>query len=286
MRAASFPLACGVACGLALWGHGAGAASVGVSIFGQPFVFFDDIEVQPNGDVRSERLDLIACDGSVRLATETCDGSVINVQEIAIDLSFFRNPGSDVAVQVLGGSPLFDITVAFAMFTPGFAGLYDLTLEGQYELERFRDATGAYLPGDIVLKSVDTYLPMPDHLTGGRFGHGNPIAVKHGMGDYVLPEFPQGQSPQPGNLLVTGALMSGMDAMTFGQVLCQAGDCEFTDTIISMMIDNPGGGDYRAKVYAQMTWQPSTAVIPLPAAGWLLLGGLCLLAGLGRRARR
>lgn len=64
-----------LAAGLALSATGVSAASIAVSVLGNPFVFFE-VPTQSNGDVRSERLDLVSCDDSVRLASVGCDGSV------------------------------------------------------------------------------------------------------------------------------------------------------------------------------------------------------------------
>lgn len=261
-----------LAAGLALSATGVSAASIAVSVLGNPFVFFE-IPTQPNGDVRGEQLNLVACDGSVRLATEACDGSV-RVEEIAIDISATRNPGTSVGVGLVGDSPDFEITVAFVSGWVLADGPYDLTLQGQFELERLRDKPG-FDGGVITLTPSPVYPLMPDFLTGGRFG--TEFAIVHGTGPHVLGD---GMD----DTFASGPLLTGGEALLVGQVLCLSGSCTTVDAIVSMRVLNPGEALRRARVDAQMTWEPGTlAPIPLPAAGWMLLAGLGALGTLARR---
>jgi hypothetical protein len=53
-------------------------------------------------------------------------------------------------------------------------------------------------------------------------------------------------------------------------------------TTISTLFQSPEGGNNSAVLYAQY----SVSIIPLPAAGWLLLGGLGALGAVARRRRK
>lgn len=268
-----------LACCLAFTANTSHAATVGVSVLGNPFVFFE-VRTEPNGDVRSQRLDLISCDGSVRVAIEACDGSVRDIESIAIDVSATRNPGSNVGVQVTGQSESYAISVIFGNFAPGLEGPLDLTLRGQYEIERLR-APDLYGNGRISIEPLETYLLLPSHLTGGLFG--DDLAIRHGTGVYALEPF-AGDQPTFEEIEVSGPLLTGLDEIVLSQASCLLGQCENVGTLVSMFVDNPGGAFRRARVAAQMTWEPGEITpIPLPAAGWLLVAALGAAGMVSRR---
>ncbi|MEM0943042.1 MAG: hypothetical protein AAGI70_03755, partial [Pseudomonadota bacterium] len=55
--------------------------------------------------------------------------------------------------------------------------------------------------------------------------------------------------------------------------------------IFDAIILEPDGTGFSNVIQVDGNWLPSSTAIPLPAAGWMLLGGLGLLAGLRRPAR-
>lgn len=201
-------------------------------MLGNPSVFFD-VPTQPDGNMRSERPDRISCDGSVRLAIEVCDGSLKDIESIAFDLPAFRNPGTNLAMQVVGRSQ------HFAM---GLEGPFVITNEGQCEIERLRVNPG-FGAGAVRHQPCDP--PRRREPSAGRFRRQRRDGGQHRA--------------------VRGADDRGRP-VALARLLCAAGASEIVDTVIALAIDNPGDADRLLRVAAQMRWAPGR-LIPIPLHG-------------------
>ena len=224
----------------------------------------------PDGRL-ANRFTIVACDGSVNLALDACDGSVR--ETIAVAVSATTNPGQTVAVQTTGKSESLDIAVGFFGGIFVGPGVQDLTLWGTYEFERLRDPDLIDFDGNLTARPWSDFAANPDSMLGGRIQ--GEMRVTHGSDEVGLP---QGMVATSGDITSSGALIG------FSQLLCPDVGCGERASFVSFSTYNPAGVLRRFKVESTLTAEPGTLpVLPLPATGLLRLGGL---AGLGLLRRR
>jgi len=272
---------------------GVAGARVEVSIGGENYGHLDLIArsvINPDTgslseDLRPQEFRVYACvsgDGSVReLRERECDGSV-NIEREMIDvvLSATANPTSTVGVTSVGNSGLLDIAVGFvqAWMLPFYPA--DVLLMGTYELEFVQRPADALVP--LTLMPIPGHPGLDDNLLGLRPDYTGDAVVTHGADLYSLFFNTDLLAPQK----ETGDITSDFGTLlsTLGQNACMPDSCQPGVFVLAVRIDNPGGVERRAKVLATATYSPGTlGVIPLPAAGWLLLSGLGALGLLRRR---
>jgi len=236
------------------------------------------LSAPPNADgVQDHTFNIVACDGSVRQLLVasggvSCDGSVR--EEMVLSMFATPNPGATVGVSVTGASTSYDIAAAIGIGSLS-EGVYDLTLEGIYEIERLANPDLPNLAGELTVGPWDGYPLNPDDMLGGLVDGTN--VIKHGTDFATLPE---------GELFRDGLVTSSGLESGFSQIVCDVGGCLFNRwSLISFSTTNPEGVLRRVRIESTLTASPGTLhEVLLPATGWLFLGGLVAL-GVARRKR-
>lgn len=228
------------------------------------------VRVNEDGSADRQFFNFVTCDGSVREGV-ACDGSVIPSDSISIVVAASSNPGQTVSVTVTSFSESLGLAIYFLSGFGSTVPAYDLSLQGAYGVACI-NADGAAIEcrGDVTVGALPTTLDLENDLLAGQIE--GAFAVRHGSDPIML---------LAGASQTSGAITSGGEEMSFGHFVCPVSGCINRASVISFLIDNPSGAYYQVALTSTLTFEPS--VIPLPAAGWLLITGIGALAALRRR---
>lgn len=254
---------------------------------------------------KNQRLDrqfeAVKCDGSVRLArlgAGACDGSVTPVPFLAtLSIQGTINPSVTVGLNLTdltlnGASWTWNLTTGITGFEPGawLGGAFDMTSIFPQQVGRteFGDLAPVVPPVSPIFN-----VTVPDTLVS--------LGVQRDFYFFGLVDVGSGNPFDDALLLRTRTASEGEEPIPqgFNQTLFQTVaaqsfqclQCSFISAGVGYTSPGRGGvedpGYAGTRTTASTTFRiyevPGPAVIPLPAAGWLLLGGLGALAALRRR---
>lgn len=247
------------------------------------------------------QIEALNCDGSVRLAhvgAGACDGSVMPVPVLeTLSIQGTINPSITMSGVLtdnsLDGDSNFGIiaSMGLAGFDPG------TWLEGVLEMSSIFPQQVAVDPFTGNPEPVGPFDPILDVAVRGEVLGVNRDFYLLGLVDFGIGGFTTVEDAMlRRSISDDSAIPQGMNRTFFELLGADPFQCPQCTTLSAGLgFASPGRGGVEDPGYTgtrtsfgttfRVYEVPGPAVIPLPAAGWLLLGGLGMLAALGRRRR-